>query len=194
MALEKITKEHIWVAVIVLLFGEPLTQYLLRPFAAHVFQVLIALTGALGQSYVDHLFVAAATGGIDAKLAFNLQSLVLGVISGQFAVVLGFWAGRRWGRRLLEKALAARAEGVDARPEPPKVSQAWRRWAVGGFVLFAFVFVVFTQVSAWSDFFILKVTSSFQQHMHIVAPFLDDHDSKVLWSRWASMTSEADYN
>jgi hypothetical protein len=171
--------------------------YFLDPILAGVGRVARIGTTAAYQSFLDGLFAQMAT-GVSAKLPLFLLSIPLGF---EFSISITIIIA---GMRLLLRNREKRTTGLakdDGQTEPrakkrgivPTSRAVRRSFLLQASLLLVALFGLYATLSLWSYWYSLKITTSFRQHIEVLAPCLSELERREFESAWASMQSEADY-
>jgi hypothetical protein len=152
--------------------------YLLDPLLRFLTFLLFKIFGSLARAYTDRLFEQAALLTAHDPSLF-LLSLVAGFLAGISTIMLIFLLFLyRPSDRLQEKLKSIR------------LPKALIRWS--GVVL-ALLLIVTPTMYLYSTIFQLRITTSFTQHLVLLAPYISDQEAKLLRSRWTQMKSEQDF-
>ena len=148
--------------------------YFLEPLLRFVTFLLFKVFRSIAHLYTDKLFEQAALlSGPDCS--FHLLISLHGMIIGICTVVFLFLNARSYH---LEK----RAINFP--------SKAFIRWAGS---IAALLTIILSVMILYNAMFQLRVTTSFNQHIVLLAPYISDQEAKLLRSRWTQMKSEQDF-
>lgn len=150
--------------------------YFIDPIFSFAGGIILKVASNIYTSYVDRLFMKASV-GIHPYPSFALMSFVFGILSGFPFGMLGFFLGR-----MIQK----KHEKNDTQDRLLK-----------RLFLFVSILLIIVSISlfitTWSIWFQLRLTTSFEQHMRAVAPYITEQEERVFFSRWAQMQNESDY-
>lgn len=152
--------------------------YLFDPIFRAMSFVLFSVLGSTARWYTDGLFADAA--------------LLVGPDPSLFILIIltGFGCGLFFSAIIL--ALVWHPENADTPSHTwvPRISPRLGRAVIAAIAVTCILLLL---LGFYSTEFELRITSSFNQHLAAVAPFISDQDVKVLRSRWTQMVSERDY-
>jgi F0F1-type ATP synthase assembly protein I len=153
--------------------------YLLDPLLRFVTFLLFKALGSVARGYTDRLFQQAALlTGPDPSLF--LLSLVGGFIIGISTTALIFFLLPYRASDLLQERLRSF-----------RFSKAFIRWTA---IVVALLAIVTNVMVLYNTMFQLRITTSFTQHIVLLAPYISDQEAKLLRSRWTRMKSEQDFD
>jgi len=153
--------------------------YLLDPLLRFVTFVLFKGVGSLARGYIDKLFEQAALlTGPDPSL--YLLSLLTGFVTGASTSLL-----------IILLFLYQPSDHLLERIRSFHFPKALIRW--GGIVI-TLLMIVMCVMGLYSTIFQLRITTSFTQHIVVIAPYISDQEAKLLRSRWTQMKSEQDFD
>ncbi|OGP67166.1 MAG: hypothetical protein A2W27_02760 [Deltaproteobacteria bacterium RBG_16_44_11] len=152
--------------------------YFLDPLLRFVTFLLFKTFGSIAQGYTDMLFEQAALLTAPDPSLF-LLSMVTGITSGISMVVIIFFLFLNRPSEVLQKRIR--------RIRLPKSVIRW------GVILLALFMLITPMANLYSTMFQLRITTSFIQHIVLLAPYISDQEAKLLRSRWTLMKSEKDY-
>ncbi len=156
--------------------------YFLDPLLRFVTFILFKTFGSLSRWYTDRLFEQAALlTGPDPSL--YLLSLISGIITGIGTILLIFFIFQY---RLLD--LVKKKKKKNKRSF--RLPKAFIRWS--GIAL-ALLLIIPSIMNLYSTMFQLRITTSFNQHIVLLAPYISDQEAKLLRSRWTQIKSEQDF-
>jgi len=153
--------------------------YLLDPLLRFVTFLLFKTLGSLARGYTDRLFEQAAL------LTAPDPSLFL------LSMVGGFTAGISTTLLIFFLLMYPPSDRLQERLRNFRFPKAFIRWS--GIVL-ALLLIVTPVIFLHSTMFQLRITSSFTQHLVLLAPYISDQEAKLLRSRWTQMKSEQDFD
>jgi hypothetical protein len=152
--------------------------YFLDPLLRFVTFLLFKTLGSLARGYIDRLFEQAAL-LIGPDPSFYVLSIVCGIITGISTTLLIFFLFLyRPSDRLLKWLRSFR------------FLDAFFRWSV---IVLALPVIIMPAMFLYNTMFQLRITTSFTQHIVLLAPYISDQESKLLRSRWTQMKSEQDF-
>ena len=164
------------VGIVTGLIASALFLYFLDPilkfFGTLVFGVFSHVYGA----YLDRLFAKAALGATP-----NPGMFILAGLNGLFAGMA---------TAIIHNLIFKKKKEEENPAEKSKFFSKRTRWALS-LVLVLIVLLNFHYY--WGTWFQFKLVTSFEQHITAVAPYLSEHDEKVLKSRWTQMKNRKDY-
>ncbi len=155
--------------------------YFLQPILDWVSVAVVKALTITSTVFLDKIYAQAAHLQTQdfAFLWLLFVSLSFGIMS--FIVGIVLLVGRDRLRALIRTSL-------------PKIqnknSNLVYRTASGALLL---LFSISTVVVLSANYIQLKTISSFQQHMRAIAPYIDEREEKMIYSRWSLMKSHADY-
>ena len=153
--------------------------YCLNPILKLVSLILFRFSGTLFHAYTDRLFAQAAL-GVGPDPALLLFTLTMVAIAGFFTAIVLIFAIKLSERLQLNRVSSVSVRSISRRKIALLIAVA----VVNDFVSLLFLY---------NTYFQLRITSSFRQHVTAIAPYVSDHDMKVVLSRWTQMKGEADY-
>jgi len=152
--------------------------YFLDPVLRFVTFLLFRTLSSLARGYTDRLFEQAALlTGPDPSL--HLLSLVAGLTIGFSTTLLIFFL-----------LLYPPSDHVLKRVRNFHFPKAFIRWS--GIVI-TLLMIVTSVMLLYSTMFQLRITTSFTQHLVVLAPYISDQEEKLLRSRWTQMKSKKDF-
>lgn len=165
--------------------------YFLQPILDWVSIAVVKVLTITSSAFLDRIYAQAAH-----LQTQDFSFLWLLFLSSIFAVCI-FFIGviRVSGISILERIRIAMAN-VSNFPRNPassyssKKGSKWYR-ILSGLLLIIFSLSIVVVFSA--NYIQLKTISSFQQHMRIIAPYVDDSEMKTIYSRWSLMKTYSDY-
>ena len=153
--------------------------YVLEPALRFITFLLTHAFGAIFRSYLDRLFEKAALlSAPDSSATLLTMSL---------ALLCGFFVG------LSASIVRESFRGADEieRAGRLRFSRFWMcTTIIAANIVLASMFIMVIH----STVFQLRITSSFQQHLTAIAPYVSDQEFKTFRSRWTQMTCERDYS
>lgn len=153
--------------------------YFLDPLLRFVTFLLFKAFGSVARGYTDRLFEQAALlTGPDPSLFF--LSLFGGFTTGISTSLLIFFL-----------FLYPPSHRLEERVGSFHLPKAFIRWS--GIVVTLLLFVT-PLMSLYGTMFQLRITTSFTQHLVLLAPYISDQEAKLLRSRWTQMKSEQDFD
>jgi hypothetical protein len=189
-------------AVICSIIARIVCVYFLDPILAFLGRSVLWLAAQLGTSYTDRIFSQAAhLDTYDYAFALTLVYLMLPTIA--FAGWMAYFGVRLLlRRRPATSASSVSASNGNGRTDPASSNQPSRtrldflreKLAGAAFVILGAVAFFWFCLVTGSQVAQLSLITSFQQHVRIVAPFIDDDAEERLISDWSRMQSKAEYD
>jgi len=158
-----------------------LTCYLLEPIIRIVLRISAEIASLTGRAYFDRNFAQAAM--LEERNFGFYGFMIIGTLFTLAALYISMVLVKRPFR-----TLSPEEKGKEKQPSffPRKTL------SVAILVLALINAVMFSGVLAGNKLQ-LSLTSSFQQHMRIIAPYLDEQQEEELFSKWSQMQTEEDY-
>ena len=177
--LREFLKRH-QASIIVSVISTCLFLYFLQPILEFTAGYLLGFFSLLGSKYTDRIYTQVA------------QLETFDYSFGVFVIVLGSATAFSIG---LSAGLLRRRCGTNDKETVEKIqrSSTSKRFLVVVFTSTLLLSLVLALVVV-GNYAQLSLISSFNQHMRILAPYLDDQAEEELISEWSSMRSKADYD
>jgi hypothetical protein len=152
----------------------------IQPILSVSGRVIMKVGTRLYSSFVDQLYEKAALAE-PQRPAYELEVFFLATNVGIFTGVY---------LSIIRLCLRARRQNKQVpKPSPLFLSRKWLIAITTALAIFYFCVIMIL----WSSRFNMITTASFQQHLHIISPYLTENEEKLIWSQWAQMKSRADY-
>jgi hypothetical protein len=171
----KIQKDY-KVGIITGLIASALFLYFLDPILKFIGTLVFNVFSHVSSAYLDRLFAKAAL-GVAPEPSLLIFGVMIGIFTGVVATTIFSLRGKN--------------QDDEEPGEKPKRHFRGLRLALS---LFMGVMVLVNFHYFWGTWFQFKLVTSFDQHIRAVAPYMNDHDEKLLKSRWTQMKSRRDYD
>ncbi len=168
------------VGIITSLTATFLFIYFLDPILILLGSIIVEVSSRVYSAYLDRLFMQASLGVTHDPAFFVLMSIygfAIGAPVGMITVV----------------TMMKRKSKIDKKEGAEKPKRSGKKIVILMVIIWSAMYITLF-MSLWSLWFQLKITSSFEQHMKTVAPYLEEDEEEIIWSKWTQMKSEKDYN
>jgi len=180
--------QNVKIGIVTGLIASMLFYYFLNPLLSLFGKILIRITSNVYSAYADNLFKKVALG---VPQDSSLTLLIFFLVS-LFGAIVGFYIA------LIKRFLFAKRP--KAKPESKhllkksinSLIKSTKRLLIYGGVWIFIVFILYIWL-LWGIWFQIKITTSFTQHMNIIAPYLSEDGEEIIWSQWSQMKTRADY-
>jgi hypothetical protein len=184
------TRKQIVIGIVVSLIFAGLVQ----PFLGWIWNLLNSATGALAASVTD-LIHRRAAGGMSERYAFSILTLINGMLVGPLAVgsIAAFFVPKFLFAERGERSHQTTAEEIaDIRLRLEKSRRRIKTLLIPLRVMMptCLALLIFVAVI---DTGIYRLNRTFEHTLAALAPEMDDLQLKKYRSRWALMSSRADY-
>jgi hypothetical protein len=175
--------------------------YFLDPLLRFITLLLFKTFGSLAHKYTDRLFEQSAL-LIGPDPSYALFIFINSVLFGMFVCVIIF---SLFMDRILDNLIDGPTECPKDRPPKDRPencplnrrTEESKRYKVLGRVILivsSFIAIILIILTTYSMTFQIRITTSFSQHVVLLAPYISDQEAKLLRSRWVQMKSEQDFD
>ncbi|MEZ8775433.1 hypothetical protein [Vibrio sp. 10N.247.310.17] len=150
--------------------------YCLDPILRIFGNTVVYLSSYVVSGLLDSLYAKSAL-GVAKDSALSVYSLLIGGITGSFFALLAV------AYKLRQRVETGQNGDLKVKRKPP----------LGALIFLTFTSVTFMLYNLWITFFQIQVVTSFDQHIRIVRPYIQEHEVDLLQSEFAQMHGENDY-
>ena len=183
----KLEKEHKW-GIVNGIIASFIFIYFLQPLLDLVSRSVVYVFSLSSSAFIDRIFAQAAhlqTQDYSFGITIIIFGFFSGVLIGYCRILISFLFGKKLSFGLLGNVLFP----LSLINENKKTSTNFAVLVGALYLIFSFYCIVIIA----ANYIQLRTISSFQQHMRIIAPYINEGEEKMIFSRWSLMKSHADY-
>jgi len=186
------TKKSIKIGIIVALITMILFVYFIQPILSICGKLFINVFSKVFSAYTDNVFRQAATISPE-KPAFTLLTFILSLYAG---IIVGFYVA------IMVRYISVIRKKEKPKPKPQtkknlmnQITREKKKIRNHLILMGISLILVLSLITGvyWGQWFRIKITTGFIQHMYVLAPYLSEDEEELYWSQWAQMRSKTDY-
>jgi len=180
-------------SIIVSLVASMLFLVFIQPIMTFIWDTLKALSLSTFEWVTDGMYKNAALGQrnwIDFLLWTSIVLFGASLIAIMFIKVTSLVRKDTQNTKLvlLESASQEHFESEKVKLKKMLNLLTWVSWLAGPLLAISTLYLTF---SAYTD---LQLNTSFNQRLNVLAPYIEEHETKLLRSKWATMESRKDFD